>query len=437
VRLRLIEGGDGQAPAQPTGVKPEQFNEEATMITSAPFDPDLDDELDAETVLVPSDAAPLEIPPDAVPELMVPPRRSSASIAYSPYTSATYPPPAYPPPAYPPPVYPPQPDPYRASSDSIPPYRASSGSIPPYRVSAESMPQYAPYPYPPPQQVVQIAAPPARGKLALALAIGGVLVAGGLTLGWALFRKGDAPPPVEAVTTPSTPAPTPPAPTLPVPATPVPAPPVPAPVEVKAAEPAPAKITSLVHPTLAEVTSPVGGRVASVAVAKSRAVKAGEVLITVRGGAKRNANTIALERKVTELEGLAKQDPASYAPFLASARRKLAIAQRAEPVTITASQAGMFQSKVAVGDKVAEGAPVGAMVDLQAWQAIATVRGVTPLASWSCVVATTDARHSAACEIVTTEAVEGGTRVTVALPAGSTSWLADPKLEAQILVAPR
>jgi hypothetical protein len=192
-----------------------------------------------------------------------------------------------------------------------------------------------------------------------------------------------------------------------------------------------------VHPTLAEVTSPVGGRVASVAVAKPRAVKVGEVLVGVRGGAKRNARTIALEKKVSELEGLAKQDPASYAPFLASARRKLAVAQRAEPVTITASQAGIFESKVAVGDKVVEGGAVGAMVDVQAWHAIATVRGATPLASWSCVVATADSRHSAACEIMTTEAVDGGTRVTVALPAGTTSWLGDPKLEAQILVAPR
>jgi hypothetical protein len=417
VRLRLIDGGrdgDGQAPAQPTEseAKPEQFNEEATVITSAaPFDPDqedLDDELDAETVLVSGDA-PLEIPADAVPpELMVPPRRSSASIAYSPYTSATYPPPVYG-------------DPYRASSDSIPPYR----------VSSESMPHYAPYPYPPPQQVVTIAAPPARGRLVLALALGGVLVAGGLTLGWVLFRKADAPAPSEAIATSTPPTPTP----TPAPPAPVPAP---APAPVKPAEPpAPAKITSLVHPTLAEVTSPVGGRITSVAVAKPRAVKVGEVLVGVRGGSKRNANTIALEKKVTELEGLAKQDPAAYAPFLASARRKLAIAQRAEPVTIAASQAGVFQSKVAVGDKVAAGAPVGAMVDVQAWQAIATVRGATPLASWSCVVATADARHSAACEIVTTEAVQGGTRVTVALPAGSTTWLRDPKLEARILVAPR
>jgi hypothetical protein len=435
VRLRLIEGGQGPAATRSSDVESSALGDDATLITPIPLpdqpepDPDFDEDmdgLDVATVLVrsshtPIDPSAVESPPPYTPE---PPQRSSESLPpYRPSAESIAPmAPSYRPSAE---SIPPMAPPY---ADSIPPmqYRSSSESIPPMGYPNPSQP-YLPYPYPPPVPV----APPSRGRALLALALGGVLVAGGLTLGWVLFGNDDEP----AVAT-APPAPSPPPPTTSVPSPPPPKvdPPPPKPAVEPPARAEPAAITSLVHPTLVAVTSPIGGQVSEIT--KQRDVKPGEVLLAVRGKSVRNAQTIALTRKVAELEALAKQDPGSYQPFLARTRRELAVAQRPELVSIKASSAGVFEPRVEVGDKVADGAPVGAMIDPQTWHASAIVRGVTPLASWSCVVATGDASHSAACKILTTEAVADGTRVTVEIQASGTEWLKDAGQQPRIIVEP-
>jgi hypothetical protein len=273
-------------------------------------------------------------------------------------------------------------------------------------------------------------AAPRRRISGLAIAAGVVLAGGGYALGYVVATAERSPNAAIA------PAPRPAAAIAPVePARPPPPKPAPAPPPAVAAtvpRAQPVAITLLEHRTLNALVSPIRGQVASVA--KAGPIKAGDVVATVRGVSTSNP---ALARKVAELEQLAKQDPASYAPFLARTRRELERTQRIELASVKATAAGAFESRVKVGDRVEAKGTLGSLVDDTSWIAIATIPEASPTAAWSCVVSAADGSHTAACTIQTTEAVDGtGTRVTAEILAAGTEWLADADQHPQILVEP-
>jgi len=186
-----------------------------------------------------------------------------------------------------------------------------------------------------------------------------------------------------------------------------------------------AEFTRVEHPTIGDpVTAQVKGQIASVASDKPREVKAGDALFTIKS--RSGANIEALTRKVSEMQAMAKEDPDSYGPFLARARSQLRAAQAPVVAPVKAPTAGLFQSKVKVGDQVGLGSVLGVFVDDSTWIGVADVQGATPTATWICTVG--DNKHTATCKVQVTEMInEGsGTRVTVEISATGTSWLEGP-----------
>lgn len=184
------------------------------------------------------------------------------------------------------------------------------------------------------------------------------------------------------------------------------------------------ELVSVEHPVIEHLAAEVKGEIARVAAPTTRDVKEGDVLFTIK--ARSGANVGALQKRVSELQALAKEDPDSYAPFLRRARNELRQAQAPVITTVKAGSDGAFQSKVKVGDHVDAGTVLGNFVDARTWIAVGSVEGTTPTASWTCTVA--DNTHTAACKIQATEVINGGagTRMTVEISATGTSWLAGP-----------
>jgi hypothetical protein len=307
---------------------------------------------------------------------------------------------------------------------------------------------YAPATYPSvPTGSVQTAptpklpdAPRSGGSLKVLLVVASlvVMMGGGLALGWVFFARDDGadretasanqpPAPQVQVPTPTAPAQA---------AAPAPTP------AAKKEEPKPAtaiaEITSLDHPVLQDIVSPVRGEVSAVSVSTPREVKLGENLFTIRYRRSGGSRAAALVKRIAELETLAQEDPGAYEPFLARARRDLKQLQRVDTSTVNASAPGLVASQVKVGDDVEAGATLGTVLDGRTWVAVATVQGAEPTANWSCVVATPDNKHTAACKIQTTEAITegGGTRVTVEISTTGTSWLDGLKLQQRLVLEP-
>ena len=365
----------------------------------------------------------------ALPESFAPPVPTDLAppVPSAPYPSAPYPSAPYPSAQYPSAPYPSAP--YPSAQHPSAPYPSAQHPSAPY----PSAP-YPSAPYPSAQAPALPAAP--RSGRGLKLALGGValaaVVGGGLAIGWGIFARGDH----DAAPETSKPAP---------PQVPVAARPPVTPVVKPAVTPgehvatpgsntdndpkhttATAEIISLEHPILEKVVSPSHGQVALVAVSPSGQVKMGDNLFTIRHKQTGGAKGAALVKRIAELQGLAKEDPAAYEPFLARARRDLDQLQQVSVVAVKASTTGLAESRVKVGDQVEDGAVLGALLDGRTWLAVAIFKDSEPTATWSCAVATPDDTHTAACKIQTTEAIKGdggGTRVTVEIATTGTAWL--------------
>ena len=185
--------------------------------------------------------------------------------------------------------------------------------------------------------------------------------------------------------------------------------------------PAPVAIASLEHPVLANVTSPMRGTVTRILGAADHALQKGDKLFEITHKQTGGPEVAALEKRIADLQALVKQDPATYRPFLARARRDLDRAQPTVHSVVTAADAGLLESRVELGANVSAGDVLGAVLDAHRWTATATTHDAVT-ATWSCAVA--DATHTAACKIQSTEAAADGTRVTVVIDATSTPWLA-------------
>jgi biotin carboxyl carrier protein len=345
---------------------------------------------------------------------------------------------------------------------------ASSGHVPsplqaspaPEAYPATAFPPPAPSLFaPPPGPTPQLFPPaPSRSRSKAPLVIAGLvaMLGGGLALGWLLFARDrdDTPAPIAPpVASPQAPTPalppmaspqasTPARPPVASPQAPTPAPPPVASPQAPTPAPPPStkpEITSLEHPALTDVVSPIRGRIAAIAIPPSHTVKVGDKLFTLRFKQSGGAKAAALVKRIAELEGMAKDDPATYEPFLTRARRDLARTQQVDTEVVKATTAGWIESRVKVGDEVKAGGVLGSMRDTQRWTAITTMRDGEPTAAWSCAIAAADRAHSAACKIVTTETIKeapGGTRVTVEIGAATAPWLEDLDQHTQLVLEP-
>lgn len=311
------------------------------------------------------------------------------------------------------------------------------GVVPQPYAPAGQMPAYvhtpAPMMVPPetgPIPASMLAEPPKRGRAIVFAVIGTVIVLGaGLAIGRFVLGWGApaASPPPAAAAAPATTAPAQPAVAQTHPVTPTPTPGSaaavvrqPATPEPDHTKPTPVAITTLEHPLIANVTSPMRGTVASVLAAPGRELQKGDKLLEITHKQTGGAEAAALEKRIAELQALVKQDPATYQPFLMRARRDL---ERAQPIVrsvVTASAAGVFDTHLHAGASVNEGDALGTLRDGHTWTAMATTHDAVT-ATWSCAVA--DATHTAACKIQSTEAASDGTKVSVVIDAGAAPWL--------------
>jgi hypothetical protein len=294
----------------------------------------------------------------------------------------------------------------QASAAHVP--SASMPMPPPMRSAAQPAPPYPPTPYPPfstpspmggPMPVAWSARP--RSWQLLLTGVGAACGLVGFLLGMAVFRGdadgsgdrgGGAPPPHDAAPV-----------TTPAPATAPDAGPARAVVPPDGGPASPAgqviaRASSVTHPPLVSLASPIEGEVARVHAADGAPVKRGAKLFTLRPSDKKTK----------------KQDVE----------------------VVTAPRAGLFAPALAKGDTVDDGAVLGALLDPARWWITFDLPGVAATLSWSCEVASGDGTSHATCAIERVERLAGSTRATAAIRAEAAAWLEKSPADAVVTVAP-
>lgn len=266
------------------------------------------------------------------------------------------------------------------------------------------------------------------------------LVAGSaLALGKFLFAGADAPaasasptpPPAAAVAAPVSAQPAAPAaqPVAPAvqPAAPAVQPAAPDATAAAPAEPLTAQVVSLEHPAGdPAIFAPSAGVVTRAYLVGTRPVAAGEKLFEITSKRAPTGKERQLSAKVKELERLAAQDPV-YEEFLVKARRdRDRLQPQSSSVLVRANKAGVLQSKIAEGDRVASRAALASRADGDVWLARAALHGTArPGTQWSCTVADPAAggKKSGPCSIERIVEDESAIEVTVRIAARDVTWL--------------
>jgi hypothetical protein len=204
-------------------------------------------------------------------------------------------------------------------------------------------------------------------------------------------------------------------------------------VEAAPAAPAPgetslwrdAPVTRLFHPQLAVVRATAAGEV-SLEGHGFWNVERHERVAQIGGrGAKSPEDLAALQKKVEELEALAKSDPV-YEDFLARARHQLdqstARIKRATPVLAPAS--GLFVPLPSLKKRVRRGQLVGTVHDLERWELHGALAGLPPNLQSRCEVFQADhPERRATCQLVKVSLTPDRAEVVARLTRQDAPWV--------------
>jgi biotin carboxyl carrier protein len=201
-------------------------------------------------------------------------------------------------------------------------------------------------------------------------------------------------------------------------------------------EPLSFAVTSLLHPSLDVVTSPVKGEIVGALLSKGRQVRKGDKLFEIAHKLPPNAKEKAAAKRVAELEKLAESDPV-YKPFLEKAQHELRGRQgRTQTVLVKAASAGTMQPLAGPGDQVDADQPLAARVDTAVWLANAIVTGSRPKPSWSCAITSADGEKRAECIIDRVTETGDGIQVAARIDAGKAAWLRGQETDLRLVLEP-
>jgi biotin carboxyl carrier protein len=202
-------------------------------------------------------------------------------------------------------------------------------------------------------------------------------------------------------------------------------------------EPVAADITSLAHPPLGRVTSPLRGEIALSAVRAARSVRKGDKLFEVRRKRSGGEAEEKLAARVAELERLAAEDKV-YEAFLARAKSEYARAHKGGAVTVSvkASSDGLAAPTVKRGDHVVQGQTLATISDPRTWKAKASLRADGVTREWRCSITARDGTSRTSCDIEKISWTEEGAEVIASVKAEQAPWLGSSDSRLRLLLEP-
>jgi len=160
-------------------------------------------------------------------------------------------------------------------------------------------------------------------------------------------------------------------------------------------------VTSLAHPALPAVISPVAGEIA--------------------------ASSLPIMRRVHRNEKLFEVKP----------RVTAEAARPAEPASpVKASADGLAQPVAASGDFVEQGGVLATISDPSVWTGRASLRGAAVTREWSCAVTPATGGSRATCRIDRVALTPAGAQVSVTIEASRVPWLVRAEQKLRLLLAP-